>query len=356
MRIEDIDPNFKFDTVKEEDIEWVSALDERLSLYGVYYDESEKSFVRMPREVASQVSKSIEGLALRASGGRVRFITDSPYIAIRSVNANNGIAPYFTILSNYGYSIFCEKGYHAMIAPPFDIIKNGGADIAYEGIKRFGTQKRQYTVCLPPYGQVRALYIGIQKGSNLGRAKPYKNENAPVVFYGSSITMGGCTTRPGCDYSAIACRDLKLHYLNFGFSGNCRGELVLADYFATLPMSVFVLDYDHNAKNAEFLSETHESFYRRLRELRPELPIVMVTRPTRTSQWQQRREVIRATYESAVAGGDENVYFVDGNTFFPDDVRPYATVDEVHPNDLGFYFMAKKIKSVLRRVLSAKKK
>lgn len=354
MRIEDIDPNFKFESVKEEDIEWISSLDERFSLYGVYYDEGEKSFVRMPQEVAQSASANVGNLVKRSSGGRLRFVTNSPYIAIRSVNTNVGIGSYSTMISYYGYSIYSEEGYMAMISTTFDTLKNGGANIAYEGIKYFGNTKRQYTICFPPYGQVRALYIGIKKGSVLKAARPYKNENAPVVFYGSSITMGGCTTRPGCDYISMCCRDLKLHYLNFGFSGNCKAELVLADYFATLPMSVFVYDYDHNAPNADFLRDTHEAFYLRLRQLRPDLPIVMVTRPTHTHQWRQRREVILGNYERARERGDENVYFIDGSTFFPDSLRPYATVDEVHPNDLGFYLMARKMKSMLRHILSKK--
>ena len=352
MRIQDLDANFKFDTVTQEDIEWVSALDERVSLYGVYYDEDERSFVRMPSSVTKQVSENVERLAKRASGGRVRFITNSPYIAIRSVNVDTGLGHHFTLVSNYGYSIYSEEGYHAMLSPTFDLLRaNQGGDIAYEGIKHFGAKKRQYTICMPPYGQVRALFIGIQKGSILKKAKPYKNEHAPVVFYGSSITQGGCVSRPGQDYTAMCTRDLKLHYLNFGFSGNCRGELVLADYFATLPMSVFVLDYDHNAPNADFLSSTHEAFYLRLRALRPDLPIVMVTRPTHTSQWRERKVVVLATYERALANGDENVYYVDGSKFFPEALRPYTTVDEVHPNDLGFYLMAKKMKRILREIL-----
>jgi hypothetical protein len=48
------------------------------------------------------------------------------------------------------------------------------------------------------------------------------------------------------------------------------------------------------------------------------------------------------------------MYFIDGSTFFPDSLRPYATVDEVHPNDLGFYLMAKKMKAMLRHILSKK--
>ena len=195
MRIQDLDANFKFDTVTQEDIEWVSALDERVSLYGVYYDEDERSFVRMPSSVTKQVNENVERLAKRASGGRVRFITNSPYIAIRSVNVNTGLGHHFTLVSNYGYSIYSEEGYHAMLSPTFDLLRASlGDDIAYEGIKHFGATKRQYTICMPPYGQVRALFIGIQKGSILKKAKPYKNENAPVVFYGSSITQGPSRT------------------------------------------------------------------------------------------------------------------------------------------------------------------
>ena len=65
----------------------------------------------------------------------------------------------------------------------------------------------------------------------------------------------------------------------------------------------------------------------------------------------KRRDVIRQTYENAVKKGDKNVYFVDGKDFFGERDRHLCTVDTCHPNDLGFYRMAKCIYPVLKGIL-----
>ena len=69
-------------------------------------------------------------------------------------------------------------------------------------------------------------------------------------------------------------------------------------------------------------------------------------------QYATRRGVIRKTYETAVAEGDQNVYYIDGSTFFHAvDLWECDTVDGTHPNDLGFYLMAKGIEKVLKSLL-----
>ena len=50
----------------------------------------------------------------------------------------------------------------------------------------------------------------------------------PVVFYGTSITQGGCASRSGMSYQAILGRQLNLDFVNLGFSGNGKGEPVVA--------------------------------------------------------------------------------------------------------------------------------
>lgn len=65
----------------------------------------------------------------------------------------------------------------------------------------------------------------------------------------------------------------------------------------------------------------------------------------------KRRDVIRTSYEKARENGDENVYFIDGETFFEGDYCMSCTVDGTHPNDLGFYRMAEKIGKVLEEVM-----
>ena len=61
--------------------------------------------------------------------------------------------------------------------------------------------------------------------------------------------------------------------------------------------------------------------------------------------------MIRATYEAARAAGDENVYFIDGETFYGDADRQLCSIDGCHPNDLGFYRMATVIRPVLQKIL-----
>ena len=77
----------------------------------------------------------------------------------------------------------------------------------------------------------------------------------------------------------------------------------------------------------------------------------MVTHPTPgIGEPDRRRAVIMESYRRAVAAGDENVYFIDGDSFARigtgDD-----SVDGCHPTDLGFYFMAQGMMGLLERLL-----
>ena len=185
---------------------------------------------------------------------------------------------------------------------------------------------------------------------------PYRNFK-PVVIYGSSIVHGTAASRPGLIYPSIISRDLNIDVYNLGFSGQAKGEEPLARWMATLPMSVFVSDYDHNAPTVEHLEQTHHRLYRIVREKNPDLPYVMITRPnywtTRRGREDvmRRRDVVMASYLKARAAGDRNVYFIDGLDFW---VAPHTyefSVDSVHPNDAGFIRMADSIGTVLRHIL-----
>ena len=48
---------------------------------------------------------------------------------------------------------------------------------------------------------------------------------------------------------------------------------------------------------------------------------------------------------------DKNLYFVDGASFYQATDRDYCTVDNCHPNDLGFYYMALGMLPTIRKIL-----
>ena len=136
---------------------------------------------------------------------------------------------------------------------------------------------------------------------------------------------------------------LDCDHRNLGFSGSCKGEQAMADYLASLPMRAFVCGYDHNAPTLAHLQKTHLPLVQAVRQAHPHIPIVLLNRPKAelNEEEQARLSVIRETCE-AVGG-----ILLTGDTLIPREITSWATVDGVHPSDLGFYHMATAVAQVL---------
>ena len=252
--ISKIDKNFQVDTkLDKEDIKFYSIEEAPFKIYGVF-KENEK-YRRMPEDVAKSVSDGVYRLHSNTAGARVRFATDSPYIAINAVMGALGKMSHFPRTGSGGVDMYADGVYVKTFVPAFDIT-NG-----YESIFEFEKKEmREITINFPLYSEVKDLYIGLHNGADIKAAKPYKTDK-PIVYYGSSITQGGCASRPGMSYEAIVSREFDCDYINLGFSGNAKAEDEIADYIKNLDMSVFVYDYDHNAPTTEHLKKTHERMF-----------------------------------------------------------------------------------------------
>ena len=174
----------------------------------------------------------------------------------------------------------------------------------------------------------------------LQKAKDYEVKT-PMVFYGSSITQGGCASRPGTCYQAWLSRWFDADYINLGFSGSARGEDEIADYIAGLEMSAFIYDYDYNSPTYDTLVATHDKMLRRIRAAHPDLPIICASRPRFPLNPEEtaRRDLIHSNVERLRAEGDTMVSFVSGKELIAIGGME-GTVDFCHPTDLGFYSMA----------------
>lgn len=355
--ISKIDPNFKVTTsLTEADIQFFDVRNEPFKGYGLYEFSEGEQFRRLPEEVAKVTSDGVYDLHTNTAGGRVRFKTDSKYIVIKSVMSNVCNFAHMTLLGTSGFDIYENKNnrssYIKSFIPPTDL-KNG-----YESIIYFDTNEiRDLTINFPLYNNLDSLYIGIQNSAILERGEEYIYQK-PVLFYGSSITQGGCASRPGNCYQNIISRKLDCDYINLGFSGNGKAEEAIVSYMSSLDISVFVCDYDHNAPTVEYLEQTHGRMYDMIRGEHPNTPIIMISKPDFkdcNNDDHKRRSVIFETFQNAINNGDHNVYFIDGETLFGEDNRDCCTVDGCHPNDLGFERMAKVIGSVLEEILNKPK-
>ncbi len=338
-------------TVKEadrfgrDDLVYRSALDAPFRVYGLSHDG--ERFRRLPRDTARQTSEAVACLATNTAGGRVRFASDSTYVAIHAETDGVSKMGHFSPLGAAGFDLYADDRYAGSFVPPYD--QTDG----YDAILSFETaETRQFTINLPLYTNVKALWIGLQRGAHLEAPAEYAHTK-PIVYYGSSITQGGCASRPGLSYQSILARALDTDYVNLGFSGACRAEPAMVSYLAGLEMSVFVCDYDHNAPDPEYLAATHEPLVQAVRRAQPELPILLMSRPkfTLNEEERQRLRIIERTFDHMRAAGDRHVAMLDGPTLMAP-AGNEGTVDDCHPNDLGFFAMANALAPVLRRLLS----
>lgn len=348
--LDSIDVNFKIKTnIQKHDICFYSVLQEPFSLHGLILENGQ--FRRMPEEIAKNINPGVYFLHSNTSGGRVRFQTNSQYIAIYAKMRNVGKMPHFPLTGSAGFDMYVGKGksseFISTFCPPIEITDG------YESLFEFSnSETREITINFPLYSDVCELYIGLQQDASVASATSYAIQK-PVVFYGSSITQGGCASRPGNAYPAILSRWFDFDFINLGFSGNAKGEQAMAEYIAGLDLSMFVLDYDHNAPTAEHLKNTHFNMYHIVRKAHPNIPIIMMSKVSMDrclDNPNQRRETIIKTYRNAIDSGDKNVYFWDGNKEF----APYAnygTVEGCHPNDYGFYGMAESLSKLIKNIV-----
>lgn len=332
-----------------ENIIFYNVKESPFEIFGLYEPLTYGKFCRIPEDVALATGPRVAELYSNTAGGRIRFKTNSDILVIR-YKGSSALTFHTTPGMRHGFDVYIDdpKGsvFMGLTKPePF-------SSSNYETAINLGGGDKELTVNMPLYGNVYELQIGLREGATVAEHTPYKH-NTPIVFYGSSITQGACASRPGRSYEAIISRKYDVNYRNLGFSGACCAEDSIVDYLASLEMSAFVSDYDHNAPSLEHLKNTHHRLYEKIRENHPDIPYFMITRPDflYTNDSQDRRAAIMESYLEAYNSGDRNVYFIDGSAFFNGAPISDLTLDRCHPNDEGFGRMAAYIGDVIANVM-----
>lgn len=349
MDIAKIDKNFE-NTFSFEGMTAYDINDPPFAIYGHCRTENERDYKRLPHDFANQFENPVVPAVYKKTAGlRVRFQTDSQRIILKCVLPEKANVPHMATTGSSCFDLYVDGHYFNVFRPGIDTNGKHTDDKSMEGGYASGyTLKgekkiREILIHFPLYNNVDEVYVALEDGAQVLPTAGYPDDK-PVVFYGSSITQGACASHPGNHYISLLARHFNFNYVNLGFSGGCRAELEFARYIAGLDLKAFAFDYDHNAPTPEALEATHEAFFKEFRRLRPDVPVIFNTASDLAFGLEKRtirKEIIRKTYENAVAAGDKNVYFVDGSTAYDLPGVELCTVDNVHPNDLGFWCIYK---------------
>ena len=369
LNIKDIDPNFKVTDVIPDNTVLMSVFEAPIKIEGLYKPVETKKYLRMPEKYISMetINEGTRKLIEHTAGGRIRLATDSPYLTVSVELSGIVHAPHMSVLGQSGVDIYiAEQGcsdynYRKSVMP---VKLTEDSDRFYNGVIRFSDfdqhKAHEVMIHLPLYNGVSSVYIGIKEGSNIMAPVKYKYEK-PVYFYGASITQGGCASRPGNNYPNHLSRWLNTDFVNLGFSGSAQGEKEIAEYLANSDASAVVVDLDISINDIEIFRKTHYPFYKYVREVNKDLPLIFMSFPKYPkihhepgSKYRDHiisDQIIRETCYHAQQANDENVYYIDGETLFGTENQDACTVDYCHPNDYGFYHMAKGIYPTLKKVL-----
>lgn len=355
MDITKIDKNFA-NTFSYEGMKVYDVNDEPFRLYGLCRADGETDYKRLPADFAQNLGNpSVAVMYNRTTGIRVRFKTDSNRIVLKCVQKEQVNIPHIAVTCSSCFDLYADGQYCNVFRPGIDANGKYSDDKSMDGGYQSGyvfkgeRKLRELLIHFPLYNSVEEVYIALEEDAQVLPPEEYKH-TGPVVFYGSSITQGACASHPGNCYVNILSRRRGFDFVNLGFSGGCFGEIEFAGYIPKLKPSVLVMDYDHNSPLAQ-LTERHEAFFLEFRKHCPDTPVVFITAADRTLGTQARRNVIYKTYENAVAAGDGNVYYIDGSEIYQEPGVDACTVDNAHPNDLGFWFMANRIEKTLADIL-----
>lgn len=353
MEISKIDRNFLTENAElKNGAKYFHIPAEPLSLYGVFFDEKQNRFLRIKDERAANVNDGVFYLNKNTSGGRLRFSTDSKNFFLKARWSELTIMNHMPLSGSSAFTLLEETDEGEFFVSNFipDVSDSKGMQ-RYKGLP--GDKMRNYILYFPLYNDVEELTVGFDADAKVGPGKPYKNI-LPVLYYGSSITQGGCASRPDNAYQALISKWTNVDFINLGFSGNAKGEKEMMEYLSSIPCSVFVYDYDYNAPTHEHLAVTHYNGYRIFRDKNPLIPVIMLTRPnfdTDPADSGARLEIVRSSYERAVSEDDKLVRFIPGNQLFGEKDRERFTVDGCHPTDTGFYKMAERIYAAISEFL-----
>lgn len=339
-------------------LQWHDPQQPPFRLAGFAWFAQDRIYRRLPLKPTEKLPEAVDGLANSTAGGQIQFQSDTGRLSVRVQLRGVADMNHMPATGQCGFDLY--------IGPPgrpryYSTTKYDQKQSAYEILLFQHTERsmRSFTLNFPLYQGVKEVTVGLDAQATVLEPPPYALTRR-VVIYGTSITQGGCASRPGMAYTNILSRRLNVGFVNLGFSGSGKGEPEVARVMAGIPdPALFVLDYEANSESAELLRKTLPEFVHILRNGHPAVPILVVSRIRFAADLVQsvprqdredRRAFQKKLVESERRRGDKRIYFTDGGDFLGEDFDE-CTVDGVHPTDLGFLRIATGLEPVIRRVL-----
>lgn len=327
-------------------------------------------YTRLSSRIEGKVRQAVWDLGQNSAGIALRFRTNAKSIGAKWTLLNNFRMSHMTPTGICGFDLYAFDGKQWRFA---GTAQPNGKESVNVFRRNMDGQMRDYVMFFPLYDGVIDLALGVEEGAVIEQPTVLGNNafggksGKPLVFYGTSITQGGCASRPGMVYTNILSRMLKRECINLGFSGNGRMDRILAEEMARIDAGAYIIDCLGNC-TVNTVRDSTEAFMRTLWEKRPDVPIIFLSNYPYQYQWldeytrndvNEEDALWKAMYNKLRAEGLKNLRYIEiGGTHSalepmekaatgPDND---ASVDGTHLTDLGFLRMAEYLYPYMKRI------
>ena len=234
-------------------------------------------------------------------------------------------------------------------------------------ISDLDTTYKEFMLNLPIYDGVEYVEIGVKDKATITapQINTFINQK-PIVFYGTSITQGGGTSRPGMAYPSIVSRKLNIETINLGFKGNGKFEETMGQVLCETDASLFVIDCTPNTTPDTIKLNTLK-LIEQIRKCKPATPILLVesifreysylkqtdeTIPGGIRYMMAQNKELKNSFDNAINKGITEIYYLDNKDLIGSDHE--GTVDGTHLSDLGAFRFADKMSAKITEILKLK--
>lgn len=344
-------------------MKWFNPQCAPFKISGFPFYEQEQLYRRLPLNPGSQIPEAVYGLADETAGGQIRFHGKLKKLCLQVTLSgkppffdNVPTAPHLAGTNKRSFDLYLSKDGKEYIY--CDVAKGSKEGDHYYTTTLFGLEEAEefdFLLNFPLYGGVDRVLIGVDDEAEISAPHYQFKTDKKIAVYGSSIQQGACASRPGLGLCNILSRWMNTEFYNLGFNSSGKAEAEMAELISRIPdLSALVISIEGNCPDGVWLDEKLRAFLEIFRKQYPQLPIIILPfilsgceslNPVAYAKRTSYRQIQEKIVADRNAAGDSNIYCVCQDDALEKEVCGNSvwhecTVDTVHYNDLGYYWVA----------------
>jgi len=158
-------------------------------------------------------------------------------------------------------------------------------------------------------------------------------------------------------FTNILSRKLGRSFMNFGFSGEGTFDESVGDVMCDVDAALYIIDCNPNT-DPELIYERAVKLVQQIKKCRPDVLVLLVENflfdksyfmPDKMKNEVAKRTELKKAFEYLKKSGITNLYYQTGDGLTGNDHE--ATVDGVHPTDLGMFRIAEFLLPEIEKIL-----